>query len=53
MQFGIIAALMPVIIVIAIAAAIVVLAHSAYRKASPDEVLVVSGMGKIRYVSGN
>lgn len=53
MQFGIITALMPVIIVVAIAAAIVVLAHSAYRKASPDEVLVVSGLGKIRYVTGN
>lgn len=53
MQLALFATLMPVIVIAAIAAAIVFLAHTAYRKASPDEVLVVSGLGKIRYVSGN
>lgn len=53
MQLGIIAALMPLIIIVAIALALLLIAHTAYRKASPDEVLVVSGMGKIRYVTGN
>lgn len=53
MQLGIIAALVPLIIVVAIALALLLIAHTAYRKASPDEVLVISGMGKIRYVTGN